>query len=117
LIGSNDWQDSDTDFGRLRASTGIKQIAEYADGVGPWLRHVVRERDENGNPIITSLVELAHQHGLVVHPYTFRADALPDHFRAFEDAVTTFVVQAQIDGLFTDFPDRAVKLLDRFPAR
>ena len=78
---------------------------------------MVAGRDENDNLIITSLVELAHQHGLVVHPYTFRADALPDHFRTFEEALTTFVVQAQIDGLFTDFPDRAVKLLDTLPAR
>lgn len=116
LIGSNDWKESDTDFDQLRAAAGVARIAEYADGIGPWLRHVVSGRDDAGHPIITPLVALAHQHGLVVHPYTFRVDELPAEFRTFDDALQAFVVDAKIDGLFTDFPDRAVKSIQNLPS-
>ena len=46
-----------------------------------------------------------------MHPYTFRADALPDYAGSLEDALRIFLVDADVDGVFTDFPDRAVAFL------
>jgi glycerophosphoryl diester phosphodiesterase len=113
LIADNDWHGTDTDFDRLRTPAGIRQIAEYADGIGPWMPHVVRGVDESGKPILTDLVATAHANGLQVHPYTFRADALPDYADTFEQVLRIFFDEAHVDGIFTDFPDRAVSFLNR----
>lgn len=111
LIGENSWKESPTDFDALRTEAGMQGIAEYADGVGPSLNHVVRGRNDRGDVDVTDLVRWAHQHGLQVHPYTFRADSLPGYARDFTRLLEIFTTQAQIDGVFTDFPDQAVVAL------
>ena len=112
LLGENDWAEApDVDYAALQTKEGLAAIAEVADGIGPWLRHVVTGADSRGRPLITDLVENAHAHGLAVHPYTFRADALPDYASSLEDALRIFLVDADVDGVFTDFPDRAVAFL------
>jgi len=114
LIGENRWRLApDTDFDFLRSADGIAAIAEVADGIGPWLRHVVSGVDGQGQPRITDLVARAHARGLVVHPYTLRADDLPDYAASFADALAIFYVAAGVDGVFTDFPDRAARFLAR----
>jgi glycerophosphoryl diester phosphodiesterase len=46
-----------------------------------------------------------------VHPYTFRNDALPDGFSSIEGLFDFMIEGLAIDGLFTDFPDAAVRYL------
>lgn len=111
LIGENSWKESATDFDQLRTPDGLRTVAEYADGIGPSLNHVIRGRSSQGELEVTNLVELAHRHGLEVHPYTFRADSLPEYADSLEDLIRVFVDEAKIDGLFTDFPDQAVSAL------
>lgn len=111
LIGDNDWAEAGTDFDRLRTPGGMREIAEYADGIGPWMPQVVSGLDESGQPIITNLVKNAQANGLEVHPFTFRVDALPDYADSFEQLLQTFFESAQVDGIFTDFPDRAVSFV------
>ncbi len=114
LIGENDWNEAPTDFKKLRTADGIRRIAEYANGVGPWINHIVEGRNGEGQLALTALVKLAHQHGLEVHPFTFRADALPDYADSFDDLLQIFLVKVRVDGLFTDFPDLAVRVRNRF---
>ena len=52
----------------------------------------------------------AHKLGLVVHPYTFRADVL-DEFSSFDEMLQTILIDAKADGGFTDFPDKMVDFL------
>jgi glycerophosphoryl diester phosphodiesterase len=111
LLGENDWNEAEADYERLRTPAGLAEIAAYARGVGPWLPHLVLGKDENGKLKISSLVREAHAVGLLVHPYTFRADEFPGVFASFEEMLRTFFFDLQIDGVFTDFPDRAVKVL------
>jgi glycerophosphoryl diester phosphodiesterase len=112
LLAENDWGEAPgVDYEALQTKEGLAAIAEVADGIGPWLRHVVTGADHQGQPVITDLVENAHAHGLAVHPYTFRADALPDYADSLEEALRIFLVDAGVDGVFTDFPDRAVAFL------
>jgi glycerophosphoryl diester phosphodiesterase len=49
---------------------------------------------------------------LLVHPYTLRADSLPDQVASLEQLFDILVKQARVDGLFTDFPDRAITARD-----
>ena len=87
----------------------LEHFATYADGIGPWYKQIL-DKKVNGNWSFTSLVKDAHKLGLKVHPYTFRADQLDD-FSSFEEMVTTLFYEADIDGGFTDFPDKLISLL------
>jgi glycerophosphoryl diester phosphodiesterase len=87
------------------------EIAQYADGIGPWFGTIIKGKDDNGKFIITDLVKNAHKQGLLVHPFTFRADAYPDYFKDFNELLETGYFVADFDGVFTDFPDKAVDFL------
>lgn len=112
LIGDDSGRESGADYVAMRTPAGLQRVAAYADGIGPWLPHVVEGRDEDGHWRITSLVRDAHALGLEVHPYTLRQDALPDYVADFEALLRVFLVDVGVDGVFTDFPDRARRARD-----
>jgi glycerophosphoryl diester phosphodiesterase len=111
LLGENNWNEAAVDYERMRTPAGLTEIAAYARGIGPWLHHLVLGKDKAGKLNISSLARDAHALGLLVHPYTFRADEFPDVFASFDEMLRTFFFEIQVDGVFTDFPDRAVKVL------
>jgi len=110
LIGENSWLEAATDYKSLRSANGIRRIAESADAIGPDISHLYELQKTEGVLVSTGLAGLAHDNGLLVHPYTFRADDLPQGFASFEALVRYFVVDIGVDGLFTDFPDRVLEL-------
>jgi glycerophosphoryl diester phosphodiesterase len=83
----------------------LKTIAEYADGIGPSLKHIYKGRDSDGEPILSDLVDEAHALGLVVHPYTHRADDLPEGIASSDELLDLLVGRLGVDGVFTDFAD------------
>jgi glycerophosphoryl diester phosphodiesterase len=91
----------------------MKEIATYADAIGPWKPMLVDSKSTKGNLIISDMVKDAHQQGMMVHPYTFRADEgrIPEYAESFEELLEIFYFKVGVDGLFTDFPDRAVNYL------
>jgi glycerophosphoryl diester phosphodiesterase len=48
-----------------------------------------------------------------VHPYTVRADQLPPYATDVNQLYEVLYNQAGVDGLFTDFPDKAVEFIHR----
>jgi glycerophosphoryl diester phosphodiesterase len=94
---------------------GMAKIAEYADGIGPWKPMLVKDESTRNNLIITDMVKEAHEAGMEVHPYTFRLDKgrIPQYAASFEDMLDIFYYKVDVDGVFTDFPDRAVDFLRR----
>lgn len=110
LIGNNSWREADTNFDALRSADGIEHIAKSADAIGPHISHLYEIDEFDSMPVATDLVSLAHDAGLMVHPYTFRADELPAGFASFDELVRYFVTEVGVDGLFTDFPDQVLKL-------
>ncbi|MGB1140148.1 MAG: glycerophosphodiester phosphodiesterase [Halioglobus sp.] len=112
LIGENDWgEDSAADYEKMRTPEGLADIAGYAAGIGPHLPQVLTGTDADGSAQLSDLVDQAHAKGLEVHPYTFRRDELPAGIPSFEALLDVFIEQAGVDGLFTDFPDLAVRYL------
>ncbi|WP_082633161.1 glycerophosphodiester phosphodiesterase [Lacimicrobium alkaliphilum] len=100
LIGENAWRESTTDYAYLQSSEGLAEVARYAQGIGPWLPQLI---DINsGKPL--SLVKQARAAGLVIHPYTLRVDDL--HGEMSWSQWLKVLKDLQIDGIFTDFPDR-----------
>lgn len=112
LIGKNEWHEAATDYEAMRQRDGLTRVAEVADGIGPNLDHLYTI--SGGEPVSTGLVETAHELGLVVHPYTYRADDLPAGFDSLEALVDFCVSTLSINGLFTDFPDQVVALLEQY---
>jgi glycerophosphoryl diester phosphodiesterase len=111
LIGENDWGESDTDYEVLKTSAGLRQVATVADGIGPWAAQLYTIAEIDGQVVSTGLVSRAHAAGLLVHPYTFRADALLPGFATFTEMVGWFAGTLAVDGVFTDFPDQAIAAL------
>ena len=102
-------------FGDMMTSQGMRDIATYANGVGPD-KNSIMSLDANGqltDP--TDLIRNAHNAGLVVHPYTFRPENtfLPPSLRSGADntrnvngSITEIqaFLRAGVDGFFTDDP-------------
>ncbi len=96
-------------------ANGMKKVAEYAEGIGPWKPMLVDDKSTKDNIIIKPLMKAAKDAGLQVHPYTFRADPgrIPAYTDSFDGMMDIFYNQVKVDGLFTDFPDKAVNFLNK----
>ncbi|MFI2763166.1 glycerophosphodiester phosphodiesterase [Streptomyces echinatus] len=94
---------------------GLREIAGYAQGIGPTLDLVIPKKADGTLAEPTTLVSDAHKVGLILHPYTMRnenpflpaeyrkgtaADAYGDVFGAWRTYLAT-----GIDGVFTDNAD------------
>ncbi len=108
LIGENDWGESNSDYDYLKTPAGLKDIATVAQGIGPWIPHVL----EPDSMTSTGLVESAHQLGLSVHPYTFRTDQLPKGITS-KKLLDVLFDDIKVDGIFTDFTDTVVHHLQK----
>lgn len=88
----------------------LDYFATFADGIGPWYRQILDKKvDEKWT--FTPLVSDAHKLGLKVHPYTFKADQLGE-FSTFNELLEILLIKANVDGVFTDFPDLVVNFLN-----
>jgi glycerophosphoryl diester phosphodiesterase len=98
----------------LTGPDGLDFIRRHADGIGPNTELVIpRVNGRLGSP--TALVREAHARGLVVHPWTFRAEGvfLPQEFRRGDQPAVLGDLAGQLraflalgmDGFFTDHPD------------
>ncbi len=113
---------STTTYADLSTAAGLQDIAAYADGVGPSKDQIVPRTSTNASGTPTSFVNDAHAAGLVVHPYTFRAENtflplelrsspnLADYGDLFSEIGQFFGLG--VDGVFSDNPDIAVEVRD-----
>ncbi|AST26184.1 glycerophosphodiester phosphodiesterase [Ralstonia pseudosolanacearum] len=102
-------------YADLMTDQGLRDIAAYANGVGPDKNSVIA-LDANGALTDPSdLIRNAHSAGLVVHPYTFRPENifLPAALRSGADNARNVsgsiqeiqaFLRAGVDGFFTDDP-------------
>ena len=118
-------------FGFFVTDAGLREVATYADGIGPWKRYIVSTAavdlnqdgtvgDENGDGNIdeadrallppTNLVRRAHARGLLVHTWTFRNEARRLAADYAGNPVNEYLqfYQLGVDGVFADFADTAV---------
>ncbi|PTM42866.1 glycerophosphodiester phosphodiesterase [Bosea sp. 124] len=121
-------------FQDLLSAEGLKEIATYADIVAPWKPYLMagkqvigddgKPQDINKDGVIderdrvllppTDVVKNAHAAGLLVHSWTFRSEPkrLASNFNGDPAAEYKAFLALGIDGLFSDFPDVAVKARD-----
>jgi glycerophosphoryl diester phosphodiesterase len=103
---------TEPEFRAALTAEGIKMVASYADGIGPSMRLIVAPGSVAGNLQVTNLVQLAHDAGLLVHPYTFRRDLLPTYAASYTELLEIFLDEIGVDGVFTDFPDLTVEYVE-----
>ncbi|MGH3823549.1 MAG: glycerophosphodiester phosphodiesterase [Pseudonocardiaceae bacterium] len=113
-------------YAELTTPDGLRGIARYAQGIGPEKQQIIPRRADGtlGSP--TGLVADARRAGLIVHPYTFRAEnnflpvdyrtsaVLSDYGRAIDEQVV--YLRTGINGLFTDQADIGVVARAEFRA-
>ena len=83
------------DGARWITSDGLDKVKAFATSVGP-ARMLVE--------VDPTLVARAHERGLLVIPYTFRAQG-PERAAAATAEMRRFLIQYGVDGVFTDNPD------------
>jgi len=105
--------------GAMVAGDGLKSIAEYANGLGPEKRLLVPVNADGSLAPPTDLVSRAHAAGLLVHVWTVRIDKpfLPAGYQGRAEAEFEQLRGLGVDGVFTDFPDVAVKTFGPVPPR
>jgi len=103
--------------GAMVAGDGLKSIAEYANGLGPEKRLLVPVNADGSLAPPTDLVSRAHAAGLLVHVWTVRIDKpfLPAGYQGRAEAEFEQLRGLGVDGVFTDFPDVAVKTFGPVP--
>lgn len=94
----------------------------YAYGVAPWKDNLLPRRAVAAGPArlqgaVSALIATAHAAGLKVHTYTLRDDAAyrvadSDGRVLTMEQELAWLLDAGIDGFFTDFPDRGVAARD-----
>ena len=126
-------------YGDLQTPAGLKEIATYADGIGPWKRQIVSvktvDNNNDGQPddlnndgtindadkvtlAPSSLVSDAHKEGLLVHPYTFRNESrsLASDYNNNPELEYRQFISLGVDGYFTDFPGTGDLVRDQITA-
>lgn len=107
-------------YAQMATPAGLEAVAEYAVGVGPEKGYIIPRKPDGSLGEPTRFVTDAHAAGLLVHPYTFRAENqfLPTELqrggspaeRGDIEAELRAFLAADIDGLFIDQSDIAVHL-------
>ncbi|KWB60935.1 glycerophosphodiester phosphodiesterase [Burkholderia ubonensis] len=113
-------------YGDLSTRDGMREVATYANGVGPYKASIIAVGADGTLQQPTPYVRYAHEAGLIVHPYTFRPENnfLPASLKdggaasARNTAGSVREIQAYlragIDGFFTDDPAVGRTAVDTF---
>ena len=99
--------------GKIPTDAELRQIAKYADGIGPNSHMVIPVDADRRVLPATDLVARAHAAGLLVHIWTLRAEPvfLSPSYRGDFEAEFRHFRDLGVDGIFTDFPDVAFRAL------
>jgi glycerophosphoryl diester phosphodiesterase len=108
-------------FAFFATDEGLEEISTYADGIGPWKRYIVSTLGTGPDSQRTlapptDLIDRAHEHGLVIHTWTFRNEQsrlVSDYAGNPVNEYLQFY-ELGIDGVFSDFPDTAVTSRELF---
>jgi len=102
-------------YGDLVTVEGMAMVATYAAGFGPYKAYVIPVDEQGLSRGATEFVARAHSAGLLVHPYTFRSDPayVAKSYQGNPLAEYCAFFAAGVDGVFSDFPDTALKARDK----
>lgn len=125
LVSANGgpWDRRDLTYAQMLTDDGLREVATYARGLGAEKALIIPRGSDGRSLAPTDLVARAHAAGLVVHPWTFRAENffLPAELRRGDASAVDYQRQhgdleaevrafyaVGVDGVFSDFPAIAV---------
>lgn len=90
----------------------LTDYSTFVDGVGPEKQFLSAVSYEKG----VQYMKMAHDLGLYVHPWTFRADykIAPKFGDNFEQEEMYYICCLQVDAFFSEFPDRSRESVDDY---
>lgn len=88
-------------YQQLLTEENLKRMKSYISGIGFHKSHLLD----------SDFIRLAHKHHLLVHVYTFRSDPafLEARYNGQPDLEYLQFFKLGVDGVFSDFPDDALK--------
>ncbi len=92
---------------------GLEEIARFATIYAPNFSLLARTTEDGRGYEVTDLCRNARRHGLKVHSWTLRRDAVQKGFTGPEEMLEVAFKVLKLDGMFTDFPGEAVRYLER----
>ncbi|PKH19580.1 glycerophosphodiester phosphodiesterase [Enterobacterales bacterium CwR94] len=122
LIAYTDWEETQEqkdgkwvnyDYDWMFKPDAMPKLAKVVDGIGPDYHMLINKQSKPGQPQLTPMAQAAHASHLQIHPFTVRADQLPDWASNVDQVYDALYRQANVEGLFTDFPDKAVLFLQK----
>jgi len=102
------------------AAVDLADVARYAEIWAPHysaLLESVPEAAPDSEILVSERAREARRAGLELHPYTFRADAVPAYFADLAQQLEFFYTEVGVDAVFCDHPDIAVKARARSAGR
>ncbi|GAC28578.1 glycerophosphodiester phosphodiesterase [Brumicola pallidula] len=112
LIADNSWNESSADYDIMQTKQGLEEVATYANVIGPWLPQIYDPVSETE----TALVRNAKALGLIIHPYTFRADDLAFNMSP-ETLIDLVKNKLKLDGIFTDQVDIVLEEVNKIESK
>lgn len=111
LIGEKDESPygEETTYKAMMTGEGLKKIATYAHGIGPSKKWLINEDKNQLQP--SDEFKNAKLLDLDIYPYSFRNESyflLPGFKSAMEEY--EFFMRMGVTGVFSDFPDTALKV-------
>jgi glycerophosphoryl diester phosphodiesterase len=97
-------RNEDVNFGAVRPSSNAEDAVDYATVIAPHKSLVIGLDGQD-----TGFVGRCHDMGKRVHVWAFIDEAVGSGFATMEDEIKAHL-DLGIDGLFSDFPDRAVNV-------
>ncbi len=93
-------------YQQLLSEKSMNELKNYISGIGFHKSHLLN----------SDLVERAHQQNLLVHVYTFRSDKtyLDSKYQGRPELEYLEFFKLGVDGVFSDFPDDAIKARSQY---
>ena len=123
LVAYSDWGETQArqngrwanyDYDWMFKPGAMKEIARYADGIGPaWYMLLDEKQSRPGHIVATPMAADIQTTQLQLHPYTVRRETLPPYVRNIDEMYAALFEQAKADGIFTDFPDTLAQYLKK----
>ena len=123
LVAYSDWGETQArqngrwvnyDYDWMFKPGAMKEIARYADGIGPaWYMLLDEKQSRPGHIATTPMAADIQTTQLQLHPYTVRRETLPPYVRNIDEMYAALFEQAKADGIFTDFPDTLAQYLKK----
>jgi glycerophosphoryl diester phosphodiesterase len=97
----------------LLTEEGVREVSKYASIYAPWFSHLAEPTADGKSYVLAPCIRWAHDAGMKLHTWTYRADSLPKGFSSEDEVFEVAFEQIKVEGIFSDFPDHVIGYLEK----